>query len=369
MKTYYNLILAFLLCLTSFSSRAQDPELFYTSGNDPCVPAEINLNNIVNGADSYDWDFGDGQTSTLADPQSVTYSEPGNYTITLDITTNSNQRILTNIRIIEAPDHELIGAPDFYTLIYDEFNNLIYRGHQVSQNPVVDLPHAVLLENEIYRVEIWDFELIGADDFCGTLLFNANEDDQTITAGPVTIQITIEDVAAQYSYSTEVEITQPVILPVDNHLVVQAPISQTPSHNHFTWFLDGVEIQNSDTVAITPTAPGVYTVLVDVLGGCQGLSTPYPYMVTSTEDELLNNKIKLYPNPFRDILLIEFENARHLSNSKILVLDSRGRNMSLEMTWNYKQLILNTHHLPQGIYFLQIEQEGRQLPVRKLVKF
>jgi PKD repeat protein len=69
------------------------------------------IDNATNS--SWDWSFGDGLTSALADPQHM-YSTPGEYTVTLTITNtsgceNTNSR---NITILPAPDAKFsIDAP------------------------------------------------------------------------------------------------------------------------------------------------------------------------------------------------------------------------------------------------------------------
>ena len=51
----------------------------------------------------YDWDFGDGATSTLADPQH-TYTQEGSYTATLTVTDDDNTPDSTSVTItVTAP--------------------------------------------------------------------------------------------------------------------------------------------------------------------------------------------------------------------------------------------------------------------------
>lgn len=54
---------------------------FDATQNSETIP-EVQFNNKSTGAISYVWDFGDGQTSTLAHPQH-TYSASGTYTVQL----------------------------------------------------------------------------------------------------------------------------------------------------------------------------------------------------------------------------------------------------------------------------------------------
>jgi gliding motility-associated-like protein len=48
-----------------------------------CAPLTVNIQNLSNNAVSYFWNFGNGQTSTVASPPPVTYTQPGTYIVTL----------------------------------------------------------------------------------------------------------------------------------------------------------------------------------------------------------------------------------------------------------------------------------------------
>ncbi|MEJ7683266.1 MAG: PKD domain-containing protein [Segetibacter sp.] len=62
---------------------------FSATNNDSCnSPLNVTFNNITNNAVLYEWNFGDGTTSSLQNPQH-TYLSVGNYTVTL-VATNSN---------------------------------------------------------------------------------------------------------------------------------------------------------------------------------------------------------------------------------------------------------------------------------------
>lgn len=61
---------------------------FTTSGNGCTVPFDVSFTNTsATGASiTYDWDFGNGQTSTQQNPAPVTYATAGTFTITLTVT-------------------------------------------------------------------------------------------------------------------------------------------------------------------------------------------------------------------------------------------------------------------------------------------
>jgi len=70
---------------------------FTVSDTNGCAPATIHFNATTPNSNSWNWDFGDGTTSNLKSPNHV-YSNPGQYTITLTVTTNSgcNGSIIKN---------------------------------------------------------------------------------------------------------------------------------------------------------------------------------------------------------------------------------------------------------------------------------
>lgn len=65
-------------CFTTSSESIDD-------GNNPIIGEKITFGNCSEEADSYFWDFGDGETSTDARPK-YTYEEGGEYTVTLEVT-------------------------------------------------------------------------------------------------------------------------------------------------------------------------------------------------------------------------------------------------------------------------------------------
>lgn len=58
------------------------PTVGFTGGGDGCVPLTVSFTNTSLGGVSYQWNFGDGGTSTADDP-TYTYNVPGTYTVTL----------------------------------------------------------------------------------------------------------------------------------------------------------------------------------------------------------------------------------------------------------------------------------------------
>ena len=82
-----------------------------------CIPFTFNFNPVISAVDaitSYNWDFGDGGTSTLPNP-SHTYLLQGTYNVTLTITTSTgctdDTTIINAVRVGSAPVADFSASP------------------------------------------------------------------------------------------------------------------------------------------------------------------------------------------------------------------------------------------------------------------
>jgi Leucine-rich repeat (LRR) protein/PKD repeat protein len=69
--------------LTTFSSDCSPVAFFSASPVSGCAPLNVNFTNSSTGALSYNWNFGDGNTSSLQNPPAELYLIPGIYTVEL----------------------------------------------------------------------------------------------------------------------------------------------------------------------------------------------------------------------------------------------------------------------------------------------
>lgn len=78
----------------------------YVADNGFMAPSTVNFTNKSLRATSYNWDFGNGQTSTEENP-AVTYDQPGSYTVTLTVGVMNdvyyNEPVKTSTIIIKDP--------------------------------------------------------------------------------------------------------------------------------------------------------------------------------------------------------------------------------------------------------------------------
>ncbi len=211
MRNAFKLIAAILL-IAFFGCSSDDtppviPTVSFERDRDIVEPGdEVTFTSTNTDADSFLWEFGDGNTSTDENPVH-TYSETGSFTITLTVTSttgdtaNSTATIVVGKRFVRAflitsinhtdasgkPwDDDGSGPELFFGFKPTAITNLtVYdRGTDVTAN---DLPTGGTLPPEA-QVELtdedWDFLFLDDDDPLGE--FTAEELMAVITANPAT---------------------------------------------------------------------------------------------------------------------------------------------------------------------------------------
>ncbi len=92
------LLLLFFLC--SVTVKAQTPIASFTADVQiGCAPLFVNFTNTSTGANSYNWNLGNGSNASTANPSAI-YLNPGSYTVTLIATNTSNGQQSTTTKTI-----------------------------------------------------------------------------------------------------------------------------------------------------------------------------------------------------------------------------------------------------------------------------
>lgn len=111
------------------------PQFTYTIDNAEFAPATVVFTNtsIVPGnvgVASYSWNFGDGESSTEANPSHL-YDEPGAYSVNLVVTTSGSLEIRQVTKVIVVKDPNATGIPIYYT-----DGGQVYQGLINTQAPI-----------------------------------------------------------------------------------------------------------------------------------------------------------------------------------------------------------------------------------------
>lgn len=111
------------------------PQFTYTIDNGEFAPATVVFTNtsIVPGnvgVASYSWNFGDGESSTEANPSHL-YEESGAYSVNLVVTTSGSLEIRQVTKVIVVKDPNATGIPIYYT-----DGGQVYQGLINTQAPI-----------------------------------------------------------------------------------------------------------------------------------------------------------------------------------------------------------------------------------------
>ena len=125
---------------------------------------------------SYNWNFGNGLTSTKPDPGWVHFDVAGTYTITFQETIT--QKTLTKVRVNEADcsDDIFSGNVDLFITVDDPVLNRIYKSSTDNNDspPVnfnnLDIP---LVDGRMYYIRVIDDDPLD-NEFCGALFFTSD---------------------------------------------------------------------------------------------------------------------------------------------------------------------------------------------------
>lgn len=135
------------------------------------------------------------------------------------------------------------------------------------------------------------------------------------------------------------------------------------------WYLNDAPIPGATDRFYQATTSGFYAVQV-TLNNCTSLmSDLYSLVVTDVNDAILQDAIKVFPNPVTNILNVAFKNIPTTDN-RLELRDLTGRTVLQQTGILNVNHQVNMSHLPAGIYVLQIREEssGQLLFVQKITK-
>jgi hypothetical protein len=122
------------------------------------------------------------------------------------------------------------------------------------------------------------------------------------------------------------------------------------------WYLDGKAISGATGASFTPALSGSYTVGITLSSGCQLLSAPYVFVVSTNGSGINSIGLVVFPVPANTILNIIFA-APENSNLTVSLIDIAGRtvytNTQTVATGNVSTSI-DVSTIPPGNYILKL---------------
>ncbi len=262
---------------------------FSMSGPNGCFPITVGLTNNNPGLLAYQWNFGNGNTSTSQNPAPQVYTSPGDYIVNYTAWGNLDTvhvYTLTNVRINNMNNYGE-GFPsyenaDAYFKIKQN-GTVIYQSTTIGdQNPPVDWNTNINFSlGNSYVIEIWDAdESFGeiaffGDDFMGshTMSFNGCNG---CGAGTSNINYTINH---QIIYPNPSVVSVDTIhvygyppIPSISYDQVTNTLSTTNNSYSYQWYVNGSPISGANDTSHIVNLSGVYTVIAINSSGCVSFS-------------------------------------------------------------------------------------------------
>ena len=125
-------------------------------------------------------------------------------------------------------------------------------------------------------------------------------------------------------------------------------------HNSYTWYKNGQIISQANMQIFKPSSSGIYKFSTQDIYGNIVYSNEINYTYTNINNEDHRLNINISPNPCQDELHILISNNMRITNYKIY--NMAGKEL-ISGKIKYQKTI-NTSNLPNGIYFLQIENRN-----------
>ena len=146
------------------------------------------------------------------------------------------------------------------------------------------------------------------------------------------------------------------------HITRNGTILSTTGTGSYQWFLEGVAIDGAINQTFTATQNGNYTVEITDANGCKGTSAVFILSNLSLNDNSINKKTNIYPNPTTGIISISNEDNETID--KIEIVDILGKTVATK-TGNASQVDITS--LSNGMYVFKI-YSGENVSIKKIIK-
>lgn len=308
----------------------------------------VSFGDLSMNADTWSWDFGDGQSSTIANPMH-TYSSDGTYTVTLTITNACGISVFTQqvtISLQVAPEaifssDRIRGCAPVVIQYKDESNGTVDNRLWTFEGGTPATSTDAEPEVTYNTAGVFDVTLEVSNSAGNNVIF---EDDLIEVAAPA---------FADFTYT-------------EDELVFTFQNLSTNA-NTFQWnFGDGSPTSTEENPVHEYAMNGAYTVTLIASNDlcASALSIPVDINVVSIESFLNEYRINIFPNPAVDFLNIEIGDTYDELNLRMISQD--GRTLLNEKIRNISQHQMDLSILDSGLYFLEL-RTGKAVGIYKLV--
>ncbi len=202
----------------------------------------------------------------------------------------------------------------------------------------------------------------------GMLIASTNSNSIAVSdAGRYKVQIFTNDGCSLFS-DAEVTISKLPVFSVNitqNQGVLVARVANRIISN-YEWFLNGNLIPNATQASYLPMERGSYTVRVTDIDGCRSTSPAIVVSnVTSSEETIYEEELRVYPNPSDAIFYLEIGKEKAVKIQLFNALGQYFNNKIRPLQGNSYEINLENQAL--GMYFIEVTYQNGKV-IKKLVK-
>lgn len=308
----------------------------------------------VDSVDTWDWDFGDGGSSTEQNP-SHDFTTPGTYTVTLNVTGpgGSDSETKTDYIVVHVPP----PVADFI-------------GFPTTGSPPLNVNFT---DKSSGSIDTWSWDF--GDGGTSSL---PNPVHQYAGAGNYTVSLTVsgpggDDTETKVNYISVSDLPPTADFsgnPTSGFfpLLVNFTDLTTGAVNEWKWYFGDGNVSTMQHPAHTYNLSGNYTVSLKATGpnGTDSIARENYITVMVGIEELNTDKVKVYPNPCSDYLMIEAkEDVQSIIMADIIGNVVKEEAIQCTAPCNWK---INMVDLHSGIYFCRITMDDGRMMLIKVLK-
>lgn len=306
--------------------------------------------NTTSEIKTWNWSFGDGQTSDLKNPEHA-YEKTGTYEVACTVTTQNGCTVKRTIKqtVLATPLKTCTGAINL--TLYDPTDNLC-NGKAIVK----------LLDET--GIEITNAKYLWSDGQTTGTVKNLCSDKT------YSVQVIIENVCQKSASFTLLSkpIWRASTVDGQNKFTVVSPKEGV----NYEWNFGDGKILTGTEVSYNFVKDGTYQVKLNaVAGGDFSQYTQEVVVMNSiTGTTIINeSELKIYPNPVKELLRINFGNPVE-GNLFIDILNTAGQKVYSQQlnADGFNHAGVNIQHLRSGIYFLRITNGKYVIADRKFIK-
>lgn len=313
-----------------------------------CITYQGLIQDPVNPT-TWDWSFGNGQTSTVKNPPAQCYNQPGEYIVSLNtkilkyvldaVTINvTSQGWCGDIEEIQNPfTGGCTGSPDPYFVYTNGTASFSTEGNYVSDNSSASWTGLNrTLESNTFALTFYDYDPTSQDDNLGTIILTANGagtfnlPQNNVGTGTYTITTIVDqefnDSDTINVYASPAAPTVTYATGVDSICVGDSLLLVSSPSFIYQWYNDTTAIVGADDDSLWVTSEGNYWVQIIDVNGC-----------TSNNSASVSPVTVLFFPPVPGLF---YTNSGQTINTN---LSPTNPNYSLQ--WYYSQVV-NTGGLP-----------------------